>query len=284
MAKYRVHPLLLGEADVTCILDVFWSLTKDASRAQVPILAFLVEGGPHPILVDAGMRSAERAMDIHRLGPHRIPAGMTLAEQLGKHGLSCEDVGTVVLTHLHYDHAGGCEQLPNARILVQRSELAAAAAPIGPRTLEIGSRELFYDRKDVAALVDALWDRVELLEGDVELLPGLDCVHYPNSHTPGSQCVYVETERGIVALVGDMVRKVDLNVRRAIPPGLYYDLEQMQRAMHDIGRRGDVVYPAHDPAVLEPDEAKRCAALSPGTRSLLGPAKPAGNGRAAAAH
>ena len=263
MPNYRVHPLLLGEADVGCILDVFWSLTKDSGKVKVPILAFLIEGGPDPILVDAGMRSAERAMEIHRLGPHRLPKGMSLPEQLAKHGVQPEDVKTVILTHLHYDHAGGCELLPNAEIVVQRTELAAAAAPIGPRSLEIGSRELFYDRKDVAALVDTLWDRVELIEGNVELFPGIECVHYPNSHTPGSQCVYVKTTDGVVALVGDMVRKVDLNVRRAIPPGLYYDLEQMQRAMHDIARRGDVIYPAHDPAVLEQDEAKRRAALSP---------------------
>lgn len=264
MNKYRVQPLLLGEAEVGCILDVFWGLTKDSGRVKVPILAFLIEGGPDPILVDAGMRSAERAMDIHRLGPHRLPTAMSLPEQLAKHGIKPGEIATVVLTHLHYDHCGGCELLPNARIVVQRSELAAAATPIGPRTLEVGSRELFYDRKDVAAMVDTLWDRVELIEGDVELFPGIECVHYPNSHTPGSQCVYVKTPDGVVALVGDMVRKVELNVGRAIPPGIYYDLEQMQRAMRDIALRGDIIYPAHDPMVLEEDGDKRRAALAPG--------------------
>ncbi len=262
--KYRIHPLLLGEADVSCVLDVFWSLTKNTDRVQVPILAFLIEGGPDPILVDAGMRSADRAMRVHRLGPHRIPTGMSLPEALARHGLRPEEIKTVVLTHLHYDHCGGCELLPNARIVVQRSELAAAAAPMGPRHLEIGSRELFYDRQDVAAMVDTLWDRVELIEGDTRLFPGIDCIHYPDSHTPGSQCVYVDTDAGVVGLVGDMVRKVDLNVRRAIPPGLYYNLEQMMRAMRDIARRGDIIYPAHDPMVLEPDAQKRLRALMPG--------------------
>lgn len=69
---------------------------------------------------------------------------------------------------------------------------------------------------------------------------------------------------GVIGCVDDMVRKVDLNVRKAIPPGIYYDLEQMQRAMRDIALRGDIIYPAHDPLVLEPDKAKRIAALSPG--------------------
>jgi glyoxylase-like metal-dependent hydrolase (beta-lactamase superfamily II) len=125
----------------------------------------------------------------------------------------------------------------------------AAAAPMGPRTLEIGSRELFYDRKDVAAVVDELWDRVELLEGDVEPFPGIRCVLYADSHTPGSQCVYVSTDEGTVALVGDIVRKVDLNVDKEIPPGLFYDLEATRRAIADIKRSSHTILPSHDPAI-----------------------------------
>ncbi|MBW1906788.1 MAG: hypothetical protein JRJ24_16075, partial [Deltaproteobacteria bacterium] len=43
----------------------------------------------------------------------------------------------------------------------------------------------------------------------------------------------------------------------------YYDLEQMQRAMRDIAIRSDIVYPAHDPLVLEEDFEKRREALTP---------------------
>jgi len=248
-ARYRVHPLLLGEAEVGRALDVFWSLTKESGRVTVPILAFLIEGGPHPILVDTGMRDPARAVEVHRLGPHRTTAEWSLEAQLAGHGLRPADVGAVILTHLHYDHAGGCQRLPRARFLVQRRELMEAAAPAGPRGLEVGGRELFYDRWDVAALVDELWDRVDLLEGDEEPYPGIRCVRYANSHTPGSQCVYVETEAGTLALVGDIVRKIDLNVERGIPPGLFYDLEAIRAAISDIRRRADRILPTHDPAV-----------------------------------
>jgi len=246
---YRVHPLLVGEAEVAQSLDVFWSLTKETGRVTVPILAFLIEGGPEPVLVDTGMRDPTRAMEVHGLGPHRIRDEWTLASQLRNHGLGLDDIPTVILTHLHYDHAGGCDQLPGARFVLQRSELMAAAAPMGPKDLDIGGKDLFFDRKDVAGLVDGLWDRVDLLEGDAEILPGLHCVAYPNSHTPGSQCVYVETEEGMVSIVGDMVRKVELNVDRCIPPGLFYDLEQMRRAIADIRLRSDRILPAHDPQI-----------------------------------
>jgi glyoxylase-like metal-dependent hydrolase (beta-lactamase superfamily II) len=247
--KYRVQPLLLGEAEVGRALDVFWSLTRETGRVTVPILAFLIEGAPEPILVDTGMRDAVRAMEIHRLGPHRTLPEWSIASQLRNHGVAPGDVGTVILTHLHYDHAGACQAMPRAKFLIQRRELMEAAAPIGPRELEIGSRELFYDRKDVAALVDELWERVELLEGDAEPFPGIRCVLYADTHTPGSQCIYVDSQEGTVALVGDIVRKIDVNVERGIPPGLFYDLESTRRAILDIKRQADRIFPSHDPAI-----------------------------------
>jgi N-acyl homoserine lactone hydrolase len=249
LSLYKVHPLVVGQAHVGAALDVFWSLTKEQGRVEVPILAFLIEGGPDPILVDTGMRDPRRAETTHRLGPHSASAAQSLEAQLGLHGLELRDIKTTLLTHLHYDHSGGVVLLPESRFVVQRTELMAAAAPMGPAELEIGSRDMFFDRRDVAALVDPLWDRVDLLEGDRTIRPGIECVLYANSHTPGSQCVYVDTAEGRVALVGDMVRKVDLNIGKAIPPGLYYDLESMMRAMVDIRERADLVYPAHDPKV-----------------------------------
>jgi glyoxylase-like metal-dependent hydrolase (beta-lactamase superfamily II) len=244
---HRIRPLLLGEAEVPNVLDVFWSLSTDRGRSSVPILGFLVLGAPEgPIVVDCGMRDPKRAVDVHRLGPHSCSPEQTLPAQLALHGVNPADVRTLILTHLHYDHCGQCAELPNARIVVQRSELMAAAAPMGPAALPIGGKSLFYDRADIAELVDPLWDRLELIEGDVELGPGLDCVLYADSHTPGHQCVYVATANGTAAIVGDIARKVDLNIEKAIPPGIYYDLEKMRRALADIGRRADIVLPTHD--------------------------------------
>jgi glyoxylase-like metal-dependent hydrolase (beta-lactamase superfamily II) len=245
--RHRIRPLLLGEAEVPNVLDVFWSLSTDRGRSSVPILGSLILGAAEgPIVVDCGMRDPKRAVDVHRLGPHSCSAEQALPAQLTLHGVQAADVRTLILTHLHYDHCGNCAQLPNARIVVQRTELMAAAAPMGPPTLPIGGKSLFYDRADVAELVDPLWDRLELIEGDRELHPGLNCVLYADTHTPGHQAVYVETEKGIAAIVGDIARKVDLNIEQAIPPGIYYDLEKMRRALTDIGRRADVVLPTHD--------------------------------------
>jgi N-acyl homoserine lactone hydrolase len=230
---------------------VFWSLSTDLGRSSVPILGFLILGAKDgPIVVDCGMRDPKRAIDIHRLGPHSCAPDQSLTAQLSKAGVKPEEVQALILTHLHYDHAGGCARLPNARIMVQRSELMAAAAPMGPISLAIGGKSLFYDRADVAELVDPLWERVDLIEGDVEPFPGLHCVLYANTHTPGHQCVYVQTDVGTAAIVGDIARKIDLNIEQAIPPGIYYDLESMRRALADIARRSDRILPTHDWATL----------------------------------
>lgn len=244
---YKIRPLLLGECDVPNTLDVFWGLSTDHDRASVPILGFLLlSEGSKPIVVDCGMRDPQRAIDIHRLGRHSSSADQSLEKQLAKHGVLPEEVGTLILTHLHYDHAGNCAHLPNARIIVQRTELMAAAAPMGPAAWPIGGTSLFYDRADVAELVDALWHRVDLIEGDHEPFPGVNCVLYADTHTPGHQCVYVETVEGVVAIVGDIARKVDLNFKKAVPPALYYDLEKERRALLDIDQRADLVLPTHD--------------------------------------
>jgi N-acyl homoserine lactone hydrolase len=249
---FRIRSLLLGEAEVPNVLDVFWSLSTDRGRSSVPILGFLLlSPAGEPVVVDCGMRDPKRAVDVHRLGPHSCAPEQSLAAQLALHGVKPADVKTLILTHLHYDHAGQCAQLPNARIVVQRTELMAAAAPMEPVALPIGGKSLFYDRADVAELVDPLWERVELIEGDVTLMPGLDCVLYADTHTPGHQCVYVQTEKGSAAIVGDIARKVDLNIEQAIPPGIYYDLEKMRRALADIGRRANVVLPTHDWGTME---------------------------------
>lgn len=67
-----------------------------------------------------------------------------------------------------------------------------------------------------------------------KLFPGIECTLYSHSRTPGSQWVYIDSMDGVLDCVGDRVRKLDLNVRQAIPPGIYYGLEEMQRVLRGI--------------------------------------------------
>ncbi len=254
--RLEIVPINTGEADVKKMLDIFWSLSTETGVVTVPILTFLIKGAEVPILVDTGWREPERAMTVMKLGPHRAKPEWDLAKQLKTHGVKPEEIKYVILTHLHYEHCGKCDIFPNAKIIVQKTELEEAAAPLAPQNLEVGGKALFYDRPDSARIVSDLWDRVILIEGDEEIVPGVKCILFKNSHTPGSQAVYVDTPGGTSILLGDIARNVYLNIEKQIPPGLYYDLRSMQATLAKLRKDGKFFYPTHDYEVLRQWEQK----------------------------
>jgi glyoxylase-like metal-dependent hydrolase (beta-lactamase superfamily II) len=195
-------------------------------------------------------------MSIMKLGPNRTKPEWDLAQQLRKYAVEPEEIKYLILTHLHFDHCGKCDIFPNAKIIIQKAEIQEAAAPLAPEALEIGGKGLFYDRQDVAMLVDELWNRVVLIDGDEEIVAGVKCVLFENSHTPGSQAVYVDTPAGTSILLGDIARNVHLNIEQQIPPGLYYDLRSMQATLARLRKDGRFFYPTHDYDVLHKFEQK----------------------------
>ena len=58
------------------------------------------------------MRDPQRAIDVHRLGPHSCTPEQSLPAQLRLHGVRPEDVNILILTHLHYDHAETARSFP----------------------------------------------------------------------------------------------------------------------------------------------------------------------------
>ena len=78
----------------------------------------------------------------------------------------------------------------------------------------------FYDRLNISRLVHDLWNRVEILDGDAELFPGIRCVMMPG-HTPGHQSIYVDTPTGQTIIAGDAAMNVRHNVDQLIPPAFW---------------------------------------------------------------
>ncbi|MFC4533937.1 MBL fold metallo-hydrolase [Sphaerisporangium dianthi] len=137
------------------------------------------------VLVDAGLGGRDSPAASWAPVPGR------LVDELAAVGVSPADVGTVVLTHLHSDHASGAvtdgvATFPNARHVVQRAEVdwieGAGPNPILERVL-----------RPLTGLVDAV-------EGDAEVAPGVRVLLAPG-HTPGHQVV----EIGPLTLTGDVI-------------------------------------------------------------------------------
>jgi len=207
---------------------------------RLPVPAYLIETASERILVDTGLHpaaAADAAAHYGRpepLGPFRIEQDASIAEQVDLASLT-----KVVLTHLHFDHAGALSLLPpGLPVIVQRREWEA-----GHDDAAI-ERNFFVpaDYADVQpTLVDG--DHDLLGDGSVQLIltPG---------HTPGHQSVVA----GSLVIGGDVALFASaLDDHRM--PAFGDDLEaqvksaERLRALRDAGA---VVLPGHDPEVLVP--------------------------------
>lgn len=200
------------------------------------VLAWLVRSGNEAVLVDTGFGSMETE---DQKGQFSRAPEQTLEAQLKRFGLSPADIGLVVNTHLHIDHCSGNCYLPNARFLVQRSELEYALDPL-PAHLPA------YD-------VDLRSMNLELLDGDTEVADGIRVILTPG-HSPGSQAVLVDTVDGLYVLAGDTIAHyVNMDVPKGasfLPSPLYVDLREYYASLDRLRDLGGTILPGHDPLAL----------------------------------
>jgi N-acyl homoserine lactone hydrolase len=148
---------------------------------RIVVGAYLV---PHPdglLLFDSGFGEVEDPESDRYFRTVRRP----LRDGLGALGVDRGDVRLVVNCHLHRDHCGGNRELAGRPVLVQRAELEAA-------------REPDYT---IPALVDFPGAAYEVLDGEAQVLPGVQVVPTPG-HTAGHQSLVVDCDEGPVVLLG----------------------------------------------------------------------------------
>jgi glyoxylase-like metal-dependent hydrolase (beta-lactamase superfamily II) len=195
-----------------------------------------------PVIVDTGFgeqAAAARGRIITR----------PLVEGLRDAGIDHLSVEDVILTHLHYDHAGSLSLFPNARFHVQDAELAFATS----RHVCDQPTRAPFDGEPVAQLVRKLYaDKVEFHDGDNEFAPGIGLRVCPG-HTAGLQVVCCETARGTVVLASDAAH-LYANITRKLPFPIFVDEAEYRlaqaRALELAGESLDHLIPGHDPLVL----------------------------------
>jgi glyoxylase-like metal-dependent hydrolase (beta-lactamase superfamily II) len=207
------------------------------------------EGPESAIVVDTGF--AQPAADRRRRTLLRCPT-----EALRALGVVAAQVRDVVITHLHYDHAGNLDKFPAARFHLQETEMAFAT---GACMCEPFLRHA-YDVEDVVQMVRSVYaGRVCFHRGDTELRPGVT-LHRIGGHTDGLQVVRVHTERGWIVLASDAAHYGD-NLRRRSPFPIVYHVGDMLRGFDTLrllADSDDHVVPGHDPQVRQ-----RYAPLAP---------------------
>lgn len=144
------------------------------------------------IVVDTGFdqASAERR---HRQIDRPIREGLAAI------GVDAGSVRDVIITHMHYDHAGNSGLFPAARFHLQEAEMAYSTG----RCMCHELTRYPYDPDDVISMVRRVYEgRVAFCDGDREIFPGVS-LHRIGGHSRGLQAVRVATNRGYVVLASD---------------------------------------------------------------------------------
>lgn len=208
---------------------------------QIAAIFWLLRGEGRTVLVDVGVdfSDGQRILPSMRQAPSERPAALLEAK-----GVEPADVTDVVLTHLHWDHTSPMlDRYGNARVYVQKRELDAVLRP----RHEWFSRFTFP--QTVAKLEGEWRDRVRVVDGEEEVVPGVTCL-WTGGHTPGHQSVIVRTGGGNVALAGDVVFTFR-NWEQRIPGGFNSSLVECFDAFEALQARADLVLPGHDESVIE---------------------------------
>ena len=205
-------------------------------RVSIPRVMWVLEG-PTTIVVDTS---------VSRLGTPNEFIGESFERTrdqfpdnaLSAAGVDPRDVEWVILTHLHWDHAGNCDLFPEAGVLVQESELRYAIAP--GRFF----RRAYLSPESGWPVPPYVVPNLVTVRGEHEVAPGVTVVPVPG-HTPGSQAVIVRTTMGSLVIAGDAVMTYE-NLEEDNPPGFHVDVDASMDSLDLLKSRSLQILPSHD--------------------------------------
>ena len=200
-----------------------------------------IRGPERTIVVDVGYGRAE--------GEGRGRSFLRCpTEGLGLIGIDAAEVEDVIITHMHYDHAGNLALFPKARFHIQDEEMAFVTG----RAMGHGSLRHSFVLDDVLEMVRMVYgDRVVFHAGDEEVAPGITVHHIPG-HTRGLQSVRVATGRGQVVLASDAAHYYE-SITDGTPFLTHEDQFKMLEGFRRLRRLAPSdahIVPGHDPDVL----------------------------------
>jgi glyoxylase-like metal-dependent hydrolase (beta-lactamase superfamily II) len=247
----RLHAFTCGW--LTGPLGLF--LEGEHGRLRVPVPAFLIEHPRGRVLFDTGLHPDVQHDAPGRLGfladvfPAEFAPGEEIAARVASRGVPVARIDHVVLSHLHFDHAGGLATVPNARVVVQRREWAAGQDPERATALSFATKD--FDHGHDLLLVDGEHD----LFGDGRVV----CVP-TYGHTPGHQSLRIRLDGGEVVLTSDACYLRRTLEADHLPPQPF-DRDAMRaslgrlRALRDAGARLVYGHDAEDWKTVPPELA-----------------------------
>ena len=231
----RMNFLSVDDHDAPMPLDYFvWAIRGPIGATN-----------PRVVVVDTGMTPQAVANRPGRIVLNTVDA------MLARAGIAAAEVADVVLTHMHYDHAGNLDLFPRAMFHIQDAEMAFCTG----RCMCHGALRMAFDVRDVIGAVSRVHSgQMQFHDGATDLLPralpGVT-LHLIGGHTGGLQAVRVPTARGWVVLASD-ASHYWANIRTGNPFPILADLPRMAegwRLLDSLSDGPDHVIPGHDPLV-----------------------------------
>ena len=245
--KVRILDLGVIDSDTNALvaLQVRASLNNQSPTLKFepfPVWAVLIETQEAKILLDTGIApdyKQYQAAAAQENVPYRHTPEQTIEHQLELCGVKPEEIDYVVMSHLHWDHAGNIGLFKNAKVIVQRDEMIFALL-----TTHTVNPFGTYLRRDCD--VDANW---MLIEGDFQLTKDVKILRAPG-HAEGLQCLQLTTDDGTMLLTSDACYTSKNWGPPARPAGALHDskayfqsIEKLRKIAHETN--ATVIY-GHD--------------------------------------
>jgi glyoxylase-like metal-dependent hydrolase (beta-lactamase superfamily II) len=177
-------------------------------------------------------------------------------------GVEAKDVKNVILTHLHYDHAGNYDKFPNATFHLQEKEIHYATG----RYMHYAKLSHAFEVEDICGVVRLNYaHRVHFCRERETIAPGIEVIN-AGGHSAGLQFVKVFTQRGWVVVASDVTHFYE-NMISLRPFSTAFHVGEMLEGFDLLRAEAagdDYIVPGHDPKVMQ-----LYPAMSEATRGIV---------------
>ena len=241
---YKIYALKYAGPSISRVALVRWNQGWD-EQVERYYYVWAVEGEEGFTVVDTG---AARAMAAER----KMKDYVDPLKVLARIGANRSNVARVIITHIHFDHAGGsgafAGAFPEATFYAQKKEFDFwTSDPVAKKApfLAVSDRNAIKTLADINAS-----GRLRLVEGDLPIAPGMELLFAPG-HTVGLQALAVTTARGPAIIASDCAHVAE-SFRDDIPSSFITDLPAWMKTYDKLRARAssDLIFPGHDARML----------------------------------
>ena len=257
--NWKVVPIQTGQfwldggAMMGTVPRVLWEkehVPDSKNRIELGMRVLLLDDGERRVIIETGIGNKFDAKFANMFTIKQSPE--PLYDALEKNGYSPNDITDVILTHLHFDHAGGATRrvgnkifpsFPNASYIISKSNWDAAVSP-SPRDRASYLSENFQPLMDSGV--------VRLVEDDARIYDSVSC-YSVNGHTSGQQLVIVGDSNDALCFCSDLI---PLQSHIKLPWIMGYDLnaeltlKEKKRFLDEAADRNWLLFFYHDPRFI----------------------------------